>query len=481
MNKGTSGSSYAKLAVITTGMCIAFFGLSRVSLKYGAVEASVTGPSASHTGAPGETNCTECHTSFPVNSGTGNLSISGLPPNYKPGQQVPVTITVNDDGAIVYGSQTTAVDSFGRQAGTFTPPSGNPQTMQVIQGLVGSHLRSYVEHTIDGVAPAQEGTKSWTFTWTAPAERVGKISFYTAANAANSDGTTNDDYIYTTSAATLSGSALSNFDNDAKSDITIWRPSAGTWFTLTSSDAGVQIGNWGAAGDMIVPGDYDGDGKTDRAVWRPSTGDWYVLKSAGGILIARWGMAGDIPVSGDYDGDLKTDFAVWRPATGTWFIYRSSDGGVMVLGWGEATDKTAQADYDGDGKTDVAIYRPSTGSWYIWKSSLNSAYIADWGSAEDRPVQGDYDSDGRADFAVFRPSDGTWYLYRSSDGGVAVTQWGVFNDVPVPADYDGDGKTDVAVDRSGIWYILRSSDNTVNVVGWGTNGDLPVPAAYISQ
>ena len=52
----------------------------------------------SHTGAPGEANCTACHTSFPVNSGTGGVTITGLPANYRPGQVVPITVTVSQDG-----------------------------------------------------------------------------------------------------------------------------------------------------------------------------------------------------------------------------------------------------------------------------------------------------------------------------------------------------------------------------------------------
>ncbi|MEP6849746.1 MAG: choice-of-anchor V domain-containing protein [Acidobacteriota bacterium] len=481
MNKGTSGFLFAKLGVVAAAICVALFGISSVSHKGSLVEASASGPSSSHTGAPGETTCTECHTTFPLNSGAGSLTITGIPANYKPGQQIPVTVTISDPAAIIFGSQTTAIDATGQQAGTFTVPPGNPPTMQVIGGNVGGHSRDYIEHTVDGVIPTQIGTKSWTFTWTAPARRVGKVGFYTASNAANSDGTTNDDYIYATSTATLSGSALSNFDNDGKSDVAVYRPSTGVWYMLNSTDSGVQVTGWGLAGDKIVPGDYDGDGKTDFAVWRPSNGTWYILKSSGGVGIAQFGSTGDIPVPGDYDGDLKTDFAVWHAATATWYVLRSSDGAVQTFTWGSPSDKPVQADYDGDGKADFAVYRPSNGNWFIWKSATSTSYIANWGLSGDMPVPGDFDSDGKTDLAVYRPSTGVWYSLLSRDNGVGITGWGSQTDVPVPADYDGDGKTDAAVYRNGVWYVLRTSDNMVNIVSWGLNGDLPVPSAYLPQ
>ena len=52
---------------------------------------------------------------------------------------------------------------------------------------------------------------------------------------------------------------------------------------------------------MPAPGDYDGDGKTDMALYRPSAGVWYVLKSSTGYttsLMFTWGYGGDIPVFG---------------------------------------------------------------------------------------------------------------------------------------------------------------------------------------
>ena len=77
----------------------------------------------------------------------------------------------------------------------------------------------------------------------------------------------------------------------------MYRPSTGIWYVLRSSDATLQLVQWGAAGDIPVPRDYDGDGKVDVAVYRPTTGSWYIVRSGDGRVQAiQWGVAGDQPL-----------------------------------------------------------------------------------------------------------------------------------------------------------------------------------------
>ena len=455
-------------------------GVQMFSNKIEKTRASAQGPSASHTNAPGEGNCAACHSEFPVNTGSGSITITGLPANYRPNQQISLTVRTSLVGATIYGFQMTAIDAAGRGVGTYTIAPQTPARLQLVDGIVNNNPRQYIEHTVDGIIPQQFDFNTWTFTWTAPNRRVGKISFYAAGNAANSDGGPNGDYIYTTTGGTLSGTANTNFDTDGKSDFSVWRPSGGVWYALNSTNGGFQAAQFGVSTDKIVPGDYDADGKTDFAVFRPSTGEWYVWKSTGGFIIVRFGANGDIPVAGDYDGDLKADIAVWRPSSGVWYIFRSSDNGYDIRQFGVSTDKIAQGDYDADGKTDLAVYRPSSGEWYVWKSTDNGFIIFRFGIAEDKPVQADYDGDGKADFAVFRPSIGTWYVQRSTAGFGSV-QFGANGDKPVPTDYDGDGKADFAVYRNGLWYALRSTDLGVSIVNFGLAGDVPVPSGYLAE
>jgi hypothetical protein len=479
MNKNRRYAYSAKLVAVAAALVLAVFCFRGLTSET-SVSAASSGPSASHTGAPGEANCTACHGEFPVNSGTGGITIGAIPANYVPNQQIPITITVSQADAVTYGFQMTVIDSLGKQVGTFTLPTQVPAQMQTATGIVGGNQRRYVHHTTDGIIPTQFGSKTWTLTWTAPAVRAGKVRVFAAGNAANSDSTTGGDYIYTTSKATLSGSGISNFDGDDTSDLAVWRGSTGVWYSLNSSNGNFQAAQFGSPGDRIAPGDYDGDARTDLAIWRPSTGQWFVQKSNGsGFIITQFGTLGDIPVVGDYDGDLKSDLAVWRPSTGVWYVLRSSDGGVDIRQFGISTDKTAQGDYDGDAKTDLAVFRPSTGVWYVWRSSDNGFSIQQFGLNGDKPVQGDYDGDGRYDLAVFRPSNSVWYLLRSRDGFIS-TQFGFATDVPVPADFDGDGLTDVAVYRDGTWYAQRSTGGTL-IQNFGLAGDSPVPAGHLSQ
>ncbi len=471
-----------RLAAFKLVIIAAFTGVFAVQFFVGntmPAEASASGPSPSYTNAPGEGNCTACHLLAPVNTGTGSVAISGVPANYLPGQEVPITVTTTQSDGVVYGFQLTALDHSGANAGSFTLPSQNPMQLQFMEGPIGNDLRRYVEHTAQGIIPTEFGSKSWTFTWTAPEQRIGKIGFYAAGNGANGDGHNSGDYIYTTSTASLSGSAISNFDGDTASDIGVYRPSTGNWYSYNISTGAVQTALFGLAEDKIAPGDYDGDGTTDYAVFRPSSGTWYIQRSSLGFTGVQFGSDGDLPVAGDYDGDGMTDIAVFRPSNGYWYIMQST-AGFTAAGFGLDGDKPVPGDFDADGKTDFAVFRPSTGTWYLQQSTAGFAGMQ-FGSPEDRPVQSDFDGDGKTDIAVFRPSTGIWYLLRSTDGFLGVN-FGLSEDIPAPADYDGDGKTDIAVFRpsNGTWYLTRSSDDSFYAAQFGLDGDVPVAAGYLA-
>jgi len=267
-----------------------------------------------------------------------------------------------------------------------------------------------------------------------------------------------------------------DFNGDAKSDLTIYRPSTGTWWTLQSNTGNYSTARFGLPSDKPVAGNYDGDNKADIAVYRDGT--WYILQSSDGIVrIENWGLGEDIPVQADYDNDGRMNLAVYRPSTGTWHIKNDQD--HFAVRWGISTDKPVTGDYDGDGSADIAVYRPEEGNWYILRSSGWNYSVLNFGLAEDKPVAADYDGDGLADIAVYRPSAGIWYIFQSSSGNVRYERFGLPNDIPTPIDFDGDSMSDIAVFRQadGIWHILNSSTRQYTPIKWGVNGDLPIKVA----
>ena len=271
-----------------------------------------------------------------------------------------------------------------------------------------------------------------------------------------------------------------DFDGDGKTDLSIFRPSAGEWWYTKSSSGGNYAAQFGASTDKLTPGDFTGDGKTDIAFFRPSTGEWFILRSEDGSYYSfPFGANGDIPVPADFDNDGKADAAVFRPSTFVWYIRRSSDSGTTIQSFGQAGDVPAVADYDGDGHADIAIYRPSLGQWWLQRSNLGLIAFQ-FGNNSDKPVQGDYTGDGKSDVAIYRPSTGEWLILRSENQSYYSFPFGASGDVPSPGDYDGDGKFDATVFRptGSTWFVQRSTAGTL-IQSFGQSGDKPVPNAFV--
>lgn len=272
--------------------------------------------------------------------------------------------------------------------------------------------------------------------------------------------------------------ASADFDGDLRTDLTVFRPSTGTWYIRNGVTGAFRSQQFGVTGDIPASEDYDGDRVADVAVYRPSNGRWYYFLSSNATFNAvSFGESGDIPAAGDYDGDARADFVVFRPSTGQWFVQPSSGTNYQVFNWGVASDIPVPGDYDGDGRYDIAVWRPSNGTWYSINSTNSEFRTTQYGVQGDIPATGDFDGDGRNDLSVFRPSTGTWFQRRSNNDAFVSGSWGVSGDVPVVGDYDNDGRDDIAVYRpsTGTWFVIGSTAGMIQIGGWGIDGDIPVP------
>ncbi|MDP1726006.1 MAG: choice-of-anchor V domain-containing protein [Bacteroidota bacterium] len=147
---------------------------------------NVNGPTGQYTNAPGEGNCTSCHTGSAIASGTAwsAITLSGIPVGgYIPNSTYSVTLAGSTAATSKNGFQITALNSSNTAAGTFTAGTGSS-----IQTLSG---RNYVNHNASGTS-----LTSFTFNWTAPATAVGSITFYVSFNATNASSTSAGDAIY---------------------------------------------------------------------------------------------------------------------------------------------------------------------------------------------------------------------------------------------------------------------------------------------
>lgn len=185
-----------------------------------------SGPPNGVTGAPGEGTCVDCHSDFPLNSGPGSLVITG-PPAFEPGVTYPITVTLAQNGQSRWGFEFSPLD-----VGSCTIT--DPATTQL--DVEGGN--TYVKHTSEGTYEGNPGPAMWSFDWTAPVDPPQEITFYAAGNAANGNGSTSGDYIYTTTFTMgLVPVELTQFTADLRSGYVVLH-----WRTLTEhNNAGFRI------------------------------------------------------------------------------------------------------------------------------------------------------------------------------------------------------------------------------------------------
>jgi uncharacterized delta-60 repeat protein len=274
-----------------------------------------------------------------------------------------------------------------------------------------------------------------------------------------------------------------DFDGDGLTDRSVYRQdptnaAQSFWDVSISSNNSVHT-FFGLNGDVPVPSDFNDDGKTDLAVFRPGAGAWFYTTdiNSADYETVFFGQPGDIPFTNDYDGDSKADFAVFRPSTATWHIRNISDGSIRSVQFGEAKDKPLTGDFDGDSKADLAVWRSSDAAFYVLKSSDGQVLTRQLGTSADIPVTSDFDGDAKTDFGIFDPGTGRWSYYKSLTGELINIDHGASGDIPVPGDYDGDGKNDVAVFRPSAmtWLVKRSNNGIIDTDVFGQPMDIPLP------
>lgn len=200
-----------------------------------------------NTGSPGRKTgsqldgqtCTQCHTgsATQVNWISTNIPETG----WTPGNTYDISINAFHGTAPKIGFEITA-ENNSEKVGIFTITDPNRMRFSVQEKAV--------THKDAGNA-ATNGENSWEMQWTAPNENKGDITFYAAINAANGNGNTSGDTIYTssllisqdpsttTNVATVEKTSLKVFPNPASNFIFI--ESAGEIETATIFSASGQL------------------------------------------------------------------------------------------------------------------------------------------------------------------------------------------------------------------------------------------------
>ncbi len=143
-----------------------------------------------HSGAPGETNCSGCHSS-PVNPDIPDLHFEAgnNDSTYVPGNTYLIHIKIKRNGHDKFGFVCSSLDTNNNSKGAFTLINSALTRIYTLGG------RNYVSHTPCGADSQDSAT--WTFNWIAPATNLGKVKIYMSMLVANHNEDLTGDTTYT--------------------------------------------------------------------------------------------------------------------------------------------------------------------------------------------------------------------------------------------------------------------------------------------
>jgi hypothetical protein len=169
---------------------LAILSLPAILLLY----ANSGGSQGGYTGSPGDggNTCVGCHSGNDVINQEGWITSDIPSEGYTPGLEYTITITGNHENVQKFGFELTAEADDQSRVGEFIILDTRTQH------AAGNNQR--VTHTSEGTTPTGD-SNSWETTWVAPENGAGKVTFYTALNAGNGNGSTSGDQIYTSKLA----------------------------------------------------------------------------------------------------------------------------------------------------------------------------------------------------------------------------------------------------------------------------------------
>ncbi len=152
----------------------------------------VTGPPTGKTGAPGEDDCTSCHSGSAIT----NSSAISLITNMTNGQYIPdsvyqIRIRARKTSCVKFGFSTTILDDNASpiKLGLLQVPTAST-SIQLTSGT-----RDYIAHTSSGTSAVFTDSTEWLFNWKAPSSLSGNARLYIAMNATDNSSTNSGDEI----------------------------------------------------------------------------------------------------------------------------------------------------------------------------------------------------------------------------------------------------------------------------------------------